>query len=1591
MPNKTFLQMFACRIAFVFLSLVAVIQARADSTGLGQGLVPGGLFYQWYQGAWNSLPNLSAQTPAGYGIASGFDLSVIPASQNFAVSYQGYIDIAVAGQFKFYTTSDDGSALYIGDSPIPVVNNDGLHGMQTRWGSVVLQPGRYAFRVVFFQQGGAEGLSVGYTTPDGFSGAIPFANLSYDPALLPAPLEPDLPTGNLYPGLAYGYYQGDWSQLPPFDSLQPFFQGVSPGFDITDRLGNYSYAFRHQGYLVVPEDGLYTFYLASDDGSALYIGNQKLINNDGLHALREFSASILLKAGVHRITSAFFQEWGDAALNVQWSGPSFAKSAIPPEALLYSVDMLPPLIQPDTPKGPLLPQLAYRYYEGNWWALPDFKSLQPKSLGTAASIDLTPAARNWEYGLSFTGYINVPKDGVYRFYTTSDDGSRLWIGGTAVVNNDGPHGPVRAYGSIALAAGIHAIRVDYFQAWGGQQLSVEYRTPDGTVQVVPLGSLFHSADQLPPLIDAVPAPANIQNGLAYAYVEGWFTTLSPMQAATPRSHGVVGHFTLDPRGRDNGYGFVYDGYINVPEDGYYQFSTESDDGSRLWIGDTLVVDNDGLHADQTVYGSIGLKAGLHSIRVAYLQYGGVGILHVGYQTPSGATGEIPAAWLQHSAVQFPTLQAATQPPASVKPGVAYRYYEGAWPSLPDFTTLTPVGLGAVSNFSLESAASQVNYGFSFDGYIQVPVDGFYDFYTNSDDGSRLWIDGTLVVDNDGLHASQDALGNVGLAAGWHRIRVGFFQRWGLEILSVSWTVPGGQRSAIPNSALIFDPSSLPTLQAPVAAGNALVSGLQYAYYEWNQSQPAWMVLPDLTKLTPNKTGTVASFDITPRKRDNYYAFRFTGYINIPEYGYYTFFTASDDGSRLYIDNQLVVNNDGLHPLLKLSGRIGLEPGYHAITVDFFQWAVDQVLNVSYAGPHFAEYPVTTSVLFQLAPNRNGDTGNPGPIAGPSALTGILPLMPVPDQASTGIGAGQGVAINVIANDLDPNGDVPILLGIDSSKGLGAAVANQTTGSLVYYPPLGFVGQDQLSYTVADRLGGVANGQVTIQVGAGVNPLMSAADAVRFLTQATFGPTKASIADVMQKGPEAWINEQLALPPTTQADALNSMILPGELPSVRQLRVRAWLDRAVNAPDQLRQRVAFALSEIVVISDVGNVLSTDVGAPGAADYYDLLLRDAFGSYRQLLGDVTLHPAMGLFLNMAGNAKADPTRGTVADENYAREIMQLFSVGLWSLGQDGHRLVDANGQAIPTYAESDVMGLAKVFTGWNFAATSGVNSYTSPMALNPSLHDDSQKTVLGGAVIPAGQGATADLQQALNVIAAHPNLPPFIARRLIQRLVTSNPSPAYIGRVASAFSSSGLNLGVAVKAILLDPEARTAPAVLSTGVAASDGKVREPLLQLTALWRGLGIAPTATRLRLAQLAPLGQTPLSAPTVFNFFMPDYQSPGTIANLRLYSPELQILDEKQVMGSASVIDDWTLGASANYNLSMELAYVQASANKATGHLNLLFMGNQMSGTMQQVIANTMFNGTGLGSNYSDSDRQTRMLGAVYLILTSPEFQTER
>ncbi len=1733
------------------LTLVLTLVLAFTAPGV-RAAVPGALVFDFYQGEWNALPDFTALTPAGTGLAPGAVLDPVPAEKDFAVRYRGFIEVPAAGEYRFYTRSDDGSALYVDDQP--VVANDGLHGATTRWGAVTLSPGTHALRVEYFQRGGSRVLEAGYRDPGGKLRKIGSDQVSYDPDLLPEPREPVVPEGAVYAGLAYAYHQGDWSALPAFDGLTPMFEGVTDGFTLTERLRDDRYAFRFQGFLEVPEDGIYTFYVGSDDGSALWIGDRKVVDNDGLHAMRERTGMVALRAGTHRVTLAFFQKSGEDRLVVDWSGPGFTRTAIPAGRLTHTPDMLPPLKEPDTPTGALSPGLAFRHYLGDWRTLPDFGALTPATEGVAEGFDLSQAVRADRFGFSFRGYLQVPADGIYRFYTSSDDGSRLWIGETLVVDNDGERGVRQAMGAVALKAGVHAVRADYFLRWGSPVLRVEYRTPAGETRTVPAADLFHTPDQLPALRPAAIPAGPLKDGLAYAYYEGDFTGLDAMAATAPRAHGETPGLDLTPRARDDRFGLDFQGYIEVPADGVYRFETASDDGSRLWIDGTLVVDNDGLHGLRSAYGSIGLKAGLHLVRVAYFNRGGERALRLAYRAPDGTQAEVapavlhhtqdqlppllpPAdpgaatvpglayayyegtfsafpdfaalsarahgvtaqadlsaarrdykfalrlvgylnareagfhrfhlrtggatrlyigdtlvvenpgrswqtwfgavglaagpqpirieyyqAWgtqpfellmedphgvrtpisaadLSHTAGQLPPLEAAVAAPAGARPGLAYHYYEGAWKTLPDFPALTPAGLGVVPGFALERAGAADNFGFSFTGYVQVPADGFYDLGLRSDDGSRLWIGDRLVTDNDGLHGVQQVDGNLGLAAGWHPIRVDYFERSGDSVLEVTWRGPDGQRVPVPGAALVFDPGVLPTLETADAAREALVGGLEYAYYEGN-----FKTLPDFAALTPVKTGTVAGFTLDPRRRDDRFAIRYRGYIDIPEYGYYSFYLSSDDGSRLLVGDRVLIDNDGLHGVRERTGRIGLERGRHQIEVEYFERDGDQTLSLAYAGPRFGRTPITPAVLFRLDPARNGDPGDPGAPEGPTDPATNRPPLAGADSASTGIGAGQGVTVAVLANDADPDGDILLLTGASAAGGAGAVLADPAAGRLTYYPPLGFVGTDQVTYSVTDRRGGSTAGALQVQVGAGAAPRISAPEAVRLLTQATFGPTKPEIAALMLQGPAAWVDAQLAAAPTTHAAALTAVRGTSGTPGNRELRVRAWLDRAFSAPDQLRQRVAFALSEVLVVSDTNPALATPEGELGLVDYYDLLVQGAFGNYRDLLGAVTLHPVMGQYLNMAGNRKADPVLGTVPDENFAREVLQLFALGLWQLQPDGTRTLDAAGNPVPTYTQAEVMEFARVFTGWDFAVQSGADKYRLPMALNPALHDDGAKTLLGTPV-PAGQGGAADLAQALDAIAAHPNLPPFIARQLIQRLVTSNPSPDYVGRVAAAFAGSGGNLGATVRALLLDPEARTASPDPLGGLAAANpdpdpdqagpgpayGKVREPLLTLTALWRGLGVDPAATRLRLDQLTPLGQVPLSAPSVFNFFKPDYQHPGEIADLRLYSPEFEAIDEKQVIGAAGVIDDWTLGAAAFYDLTMERAFTAAGGDKAADHLDLLFLGGSMSPILRQTLKDELLGGGGGTCTVGDGQQNERALGAVYVILTSPEFQTQR
>ncbi len=437
------------------------------------------------------------------------------------------------------------------------------------------------------------------------------------------------------------------------------------------------------------------------------------------------------------------------------------------------------------------------------------------------------------------------------------------------------------------------------------------------------------------------------------------------------------------------------------------------------------------------------------------------------------------------------------------------------------------------------------------------------------------------------------------------------------------------------------------------------------------------------------------------------------------------------------------------------------------------------------------------------------------------------------------------------------------------------------------------------------------------------------EASRFLTQATFGATQAAIDEVVAMGYQAWITSQMNKPASSHhagimADFAANNAGGQDLDSATNLnrrpgrahRLSTWWKIAVQGDDQLRQRVAFALSEIFVISDENGIVNN--AQEGAAYYYDILARNAFGSFRQLLQDVTLSPMMGTYLTYLRNRKA--TGSVLPDENYAREVMQLFTIGLVQLNPDGTLRLNVQGLPIPTYEQLTISETAKVFTGWGLAQSYSNNpsigggggrrpdnsrpDWIEPMRLFPAFHEDGPKTIVGGQVLPAGQGGLKDLNDTLDALFNHPNVGPFLSRQLIQRLVTSNPSPAYIYRVAQAFADNGAgvrgDLGAVVRAILTDYEARSPEAA---GIA-TFGKLKEPLLRTTALFRALGGTTNTGRYQITNSnAQVSQQALSSPTVFNFFEPNYVHPGPLAAAGLYAPEFMILTGTTAITTANYL----------------------------------------------------------------------------------------
>jgi uncharacterized protein (DUF1800 family) len=445
----------------------------------------------------------------------------------------------------------------------------------------------------------------------------------------------------------------------------------------------------------------------------------------------------------------------------------------------------------------------------------------------------------------------------------------------------------------------------------------------------------------------------------------------------------------------------------------------------------------------------------------------------------------------------------------------------------------------------------------------------------------------------------------------------------------------------------------------------------------------------------------------------------------------------------------------------------------------------------------------------------------------------------------------------------------------------------------------------------------------------------------------------------------------------------------------------WMNAAVTKPDMLRQRVAFALSQILVVSRRDTNIETHL--QGMASYYDLLIKHALGNYRDLLVDVSEHPIMGRYLSHIGNQKANPAINQYPDENYAREIMQLFTIGLWELNTDGTRKVDANGQNIPTYSNTEITELARVFTGQWLAGQSWLDGYqqhlyTLPMDIHTDRHDFGAKTLLNGYVIaartPTAANAKRDIEDAVDHLFRNPNTAIFVSKQLIQFLVTSNPSPAYVQRVQSVFVDNGSgvrgDLAAVTKAILLDPEAR------DPGYARGlddFGRLREPMQRFVQLARAfkLGNNPNFAWWNWGDfIGATFQEPLFAPSVFNFYRPEYQAPGEITQRNKLSPAFQITDSYSVISLPNEL--WRSldigfynGNGTRYPLDFQTEVELADNVPALmDRLNLILCGGQMSAKTREIISDKV-------DDMPVAEPWARVRVAVYLIATSPDGAVQR
>lgn len=817
-----------------------------------------------------------------------------------------------------------------------------------------------------------------------------------------------------------------------------------------------------------------------------------------------------------------------------------------------------------------------------------------------------------------------------------------------------------------------------------------------------------------------------------------------------------------------------------------------------------------------------------------------------------------------------------------------------------------------------------------------------------------------------------------------------------------------------------------TLTVSIGAQLAVGTGTILAE-RYNGITGSWVT--DLTKNakypgTPDARAQLRTAEIPSNTGDNY-GMLIRGYLHAPASGIYRLNLASDDWAEVFLSTDRTPENKALacfvpagtdyyewrkYPDYQLSRPIALAAGgSYYIEIRFKESSSRDHLALAWLRPGTTAFEVIDGAY--LSPWKLAD--------------GTAPTIVLTGGSDVTVQVGAGTTY------VDP--------GFTATDGVDGNINGsvRVEGTVNMNVPGTYV----LRYVVTDASGNqstVAIRRVTVAVAANQQPIYPAdssgthsttawprpsvasiteKDASRFLKQATFGPSTTSIARVKAIGYDAWLNEQIALAPTlhlpmmdqvaryegarqqvrdlaTTAQAMS--IMPGSMMPVTGMvdtndRLYTWWTTAATSPDQLRQRVAFALSEVLVISDQGPALQNY--PRGVTNYYDILVKRAFGNYRDILEEITLNPIMGMWLTMMRSQKTQP------DENYAREIMQLFSIGLAHLNKDGTFKRDGDGNAIPTYTQTEINELARAFTGWTFSGSRYFDYASTPVDDIKSMmpfedrHDRGEKVFLGGSTIPAGQDALQDVRRAVDVVFNHPNVGPFLARHFIQRLVTSNPSPAYVYRVSLKFDNNGAgvrgDLGALVKAVLMDPEARTAPAN-----GGGPTKLSEPIVRLTRLLRAFPKAPsdnppTLGRYLLSNVRTyFVQSPLQANTVFNFFHPDYKPPG-LPSPELVAPEFEIATELSVVDTANYFFDSVRSgfpSDSSPRVALDLAPLTAlmgSPDQLITKLETLLLARPMSTDLRNALL-------AVQGAYASSPTEA-LQNMLALLCASPEFTVDR